>query len=118
RAKNRAAMHLEIEAAFSRLSSPQVIQKLEKAGIANAKLNSMREFWDHPQLESRDRWRDVGTPAGPVEALKPPFNLDGFEPRMDAVPALGAHNTAILSGLGFSSADIEKMKTGGIIHES
>lgn len=78
----------------------------------------MQEFWDHPQLEARDRWREVGTPAGPVEAMKPPFNLDGFEPRMDAVPALGAHSAAILAELGFSSTDIEKMKSGGIIHES
>jgi crotonobetainyl-CoA:carnitine CoA-transferase CaiB-like acyl-CoA transferase len=50
--------------------------------------------------------------------MKPPFNLDGFEPRMDAVPALGAHNAAILADLGFSSAEIEKMKSGGIIHEA
>jgi crotonobetainyl-CoA:carnitine CoA-transferase CaiB-like acyl-CoA transferase len=44
--------------------------------------------------------------------------MDGFEPRMDAVPALGAHNGAILADLGFSFAEIEKMKSGGIIHES
>ena len=117
RAKNRAAMHLEIEAAFSRLSSPQVIQKLEKAGIANAKLNSMREFWDHPQLEARDRWREVATPAGPIQAMKPPFNLDGFEPRMDPVPSLGAHSRAILAELGFSAAEIRNMAQENIIQE-
>ncbi len=37
----------------------------------------MQEFWDHPQLEARGRWREIGTPAGPIEAMKPPFNLDG-----------------------------------------
>jgi itaconate CoA-transferase len=118
RPKNRAAMHQEIDQVFSKLTAEQIIKRLETAGIANARLNSMQEFWDHPQLEARDRWREVGTPAGPVDAIKPPFNLDGFEPRMDAVPALGAHNAAILADLGFSSAEIEKMKSGGIIHES
>ena len=118
RAANRNAMHEEIDRVFSTLTAAQIIERLEKADIANAKLNSMQEFWDHPQLEARDRWREVGTPAGPVEAMKPPFNLDGFEPRMDAVPALGAHSEAILAELGFSSTDIEKMKSGGIIHES
>ena len=118
RVQNRDAMHAEIERVFAGLSSSQVIARLETAGIANAKLNSMQEFWDHPQLEARDRWREVGTPAGPIDATKPPFNLDGFEPRMDAVPALGAHSAAILAELGFSSPDIEKMKDGGIIHES
>jgi itaconate CoA-transferase len=118
RPKNRDAMHEEIDRVFSTMTAEQIIKRLERADIANAKLNSMQEFWDHPQLRARDRWRDVDTAAGPVEAMKPPFNLDGFEPRMDAVPALGAHNAAILADLGFSSAEIEKMKSGGIIHES
>jgi crotonobetainyl-CoA:carnitine CoA-transferase CaiB-like acyl-CoA transferase len=116
--KNREAMHAEIEKAFARLSSAQVIDKLEAAGIANAKLNSMQEFWDHPQLKARERWREVGSPAGPIAALKPPFNLDGFEPRMDAVPALGAHSRAILAELGFGSKEIDKMKSENIIQEA
>ena len=77
----------------------------------------MQEFWDHPQLEARDRWREVGSPAGPIDAMKPPFNIDGFEPRMDAVPALGAHSRAILSELGFSTTDIQAFARDKIIQE-
>src|SRR4029077_16990421 len=95
-----------------------LLERLEKADIANAKLNTMREFWDHPQLEARDRWREAGSPAGPVEAMKPPFNLDGFEPRMDAIPAPGAHGAAILSELGFTSLEIAKLKSENIIQEA
>ena len=51
-------------------------ERLDAAGIANARLNTAQEFWDHPQLEARDRWSAVGTSAGPIEAMKPPFNLD------------------------------------------
>ena len=118
RSRNRDAMHAEIDKVFSNLTAAALLEKLDLADIANAKLNSVQEFWDHPQLEARGRWREVGTPAGPVEAMKPPFNLDGFEPRMDAVPALGAHSAAILTELGFSLTDIQKMKSGGIIHDS
>ena len=117
RAKNRDAMHAEIEGVFAGLSSLQVIERLEKAEIANAKLNSMQEFWDHPQLQARDRWREVGSPAGPLNAMKPPFNLDGFEPRMDAIPALGAHSEAILLELGFTSIEIQRMQETGIIQQ-
>jgi crotonobetainyl-CoA:carnitine CoA-transferase CaiB-like acyl-CoA transferase len=117
RAKNRDAMHAEIEQVFSGLTAAQVIERLEAAGIANAKLNSMQEFWDHPQLAARGRWAEVGSPGGRIRATKPPFNLDGFEPRMDAVPALGAHSRTILAELGFSSPDIEKMKSDKIIQE-
>ena len=117
RAANRNAMHEEIDRTFSKLKAAEILARLDKADIANAKLNSMREFWDHPQLEARERWREVGTPAGSIEAMKPPFNLDGFEPRMDAVPALGAHSRAILLELGFSSSEVEKMSKEKIIEE-
>ena len=115
RARNRDAMHEEIGKIFVQLNAGQILERLEKAGIANAKLNSMQEFWDHPQLEARDRWREVATPAGPVKAMKPPFNLDGFEPRMDAVPAPGEHGGSILEGLGFSSAEIQQMEKSGVV---
>ena len=117
RAQNRDAMHAEIDRIFSTLKAEQIIQRLEAADIANAKLNSMHEFWRHPQLQARDRWREVGTAAGPIRATKPPFNLDGLEPRMDAVPALGAHSLAILAELGFGIREIEKMKQEKIIQE-
>ena len=117
RAANRNAMHEEIDRTFSKLKAAEILARLDKADIANAKLNSMREFWDHPQLEARERWREVGTPAGSIEAMKPPFNLDGFEPRMDAVPALGAHSRAILLELGFSSSEVKKMSKEKIIEE-
>ncbi|HEY8067998.1 MAG TPA: CaiB/BaiF CoA-transferase family protein [Burkholderiales bacterium] len=117
RAENRDAMHAEIEKIFLKLKAVQILERLDKADIANAKLNSMREFWDHPQLEARDRWCQVDTPAGPIEAIKPPFNLDGFEPRMDAVPAPGAHSRAILSEFGFTSSEIQRMMEENTVQE-
>ena len=42
--------------------------------------------------------------------MKPPFNLDSFEPRMDEIPALGAHTQAILAELGFSMAEVDRLR--------
>jgi len=117
RAANRDALHAEIGRVFGGLKAGEVVRKLESAGIANARLNSMQEFWEHPQLKARDRWREIGSPAGPVAALKPPFNLDGFEPRMDAVPGAGEHGRAILAELGFTAAEIGAMKGADIFEE-
>jgi crotonobetainyl-CoA:carnitine CoA-transferase CaiB-like acyl-CoA transferase len=75
----------------------------------------MQEFWDHPQLEARDRWREVGSPAGPIDALKPPFNLSGFEPRMDPLPALGEHTRAILAELGYRGGEIDALAAQGAL---
>jgi crotonobetainyl-CoA:carnitine CoA-transferase CaiB-like acyl-CoA transferase len=75
----------------------------------------MGQFWRHPQLAARGRWAKVGSPGGEIDALKPPFNLSGFEPRMDAVPALGEHSRAILAELGFDQADIARLGKESVI---
>jgi itaconate CoA-transferase len=101
RDKNRAAFHAEIDAVFSLLRTEDVIERLQRADIANAKLNSMEDFWRHPQLKARGRWASVGSPVGALEMLKPPFNIEGMEARLDPVPAVGQHTEAILRELGF-----------------
>jgi itaconate CoA-transferase len=110
RFRNREAMHAEIEGVFSRLGAEEIVQRLEDAGIANARLNDMQGFWRHPQLHARGRWAKVGSPAGEIDALLPPFNLSEFSPRMDPVPALGAHSQAILQELGYSAAEIDRLR--------
>jgi itaconate CoA-transferase len=115
RSRNREAMHREIEKVFSQLTAPQVIERLEQAEIANARLNDMGGFWRHPQLEARRRWAKVASPAGELDMLKPPFNLSGFEPRMDAVPGLGEHSRSILAELGYAEAEIARLGEAGAI---
>jgi len=115
RARNRDAMHADIEKVFLNKSTSEMLERLETAEIANAKLNSMQEFWDHPQLKTRKRWAKVGSPAGELDALKPPFNLSGFEPRMDPLPALGQHTGAILAEIGYSEDEIRSLKERGVV---
>jgi len=115
RQQNREAMHAEIERVFSALSADEVVERLDGADIANARLNEMGEFWHHPQLKARGRWAKVGSPAGEIDALKPPFNLDGMEPKMNAVPDVGQHSRALLAELGYSEADIAGFAAGGAI---
>ena len=112
---NREALHAEIDHVFSQLTAAQVIERLEAAEIANARLNDMAGFWRHPQLDARLRWTRVGSPGGPIDALKPPFNLSGFEPRMDAVPALGEHTRPVLGELGYSAAEIDRLRAAGVV---
>jgi crotonobetainyl-CoA:carnitine CoA-transferase CaiB-like acyl-CoA transferase len=115
RLEHREALHAIIEARFARLTAQEVIALLDEAGIANARLNSVQEFWDHPQLEARGRWREVDSEVGPVKALLPPVTIHGREPRMDPIPSVGAHTGAILRALGYDDAAIAQLRAEGAI---
>ena len=109
RTKNRDELTRIIVEAFSSLTAAQVIERLEQASIANARMNDMHDVWDHEQLQARQRWTRVKTAAGEIPALYPPGITAADQPRMDAVPALGEHTDAILRELGFSLSSIEAL---------
>jgi crotonobetainyl-CoA:carnitine CoA-transferase CaiB-like acyl-CoA transferase len=94
-----------IAAVFSAIPAAGLMARLDAAGLANAQLRTPAEFAEHPQLAARDRWREVGTPHGPVRTLLPPVTVPGREPVLGAVPAVGQHTAAIRAELGFPPAD-------------
>ncbi|MEE3849491.1 CaiB/BaiF CoA-transferase family protein [Gordonia sp. LSe1-13] len=92
------------------------IQKAaDDAGIGNARFNRPSDVIAHPHLAERDRWRSVDTPNGPIPAILPPPVIDGFEPRMGAIPGLGEHTDAILAGVGLDPEDIADLRTRGAV---
>jgi len=104
-----------IDACFSKLTSEQLIARLEKAQIANAQLNDMEGLWKHEQLKVRNRWTEVDTPNGAIAALLPPGLNDSYNYRMDPIPAVGEHTDAILKELGIAESDIASMRASGAI---
>ena len=115
RVQHRRELDATIIQAFSALTAEQVIERLEQAQIANARMNTVQELIDHPQLAARDRWREVPSPAGEVRMLKPPFNFEGMDVPMGAIPAVGEHTDAILSELGIEDATIRQWRAREII---
>jgi itaconate CoA-transferase len=115
RVANRPALHEAIEEAFGRLSGRAIVERLESAGIAWSRMNTAAGLTSHPQHTARDRWREIGSPAGPLRALLPPVDLGGRDPVMGGVPALGQHTDAILRELGTDPATIETWRSQGII---
>jgi len=106
RVRNRVAAEQMISKVFAGLSAAEAIERLEDAQIAYARLNSVQEFVDHPQLTARGRWSEIASPVGPLRALVPPVTMEGAEAFMGPIPALGEHTDAILQELGFDSATI------------
>ncbi len=115
RLKNRDDLVRIIERVFAAQDAAEVVRRLDTAGIACARLNSAQEFWDHPQLKARNRWREIGSPAGPLRALLPPVTMENVEPRMGPVPEVGEHTRAILAGLGLDAGDIDRLAREGVV---
>lgn len=115
RTQSRAALTDIITAVFSALSIEAVIERLERAQIANARMNDMRDVWNHPQLKARERWTSVPSPVGVIPALLPPGTPQSFAPRMDAIPALGQHSERILLELGYTADDLVRLSAEGAI---
>jgi len=115
RVANRAELTRIIEEAFAGASASDVVARLDSAGIANGRLNTIADVAGHPQLAARDRFCEVQTSAGPVAATLPPANLAGVTPAMGAVPALGQHTEAVLLSLGYSAQQIQDLQASGAI---
>jgi itaconate CoA-transferase len=86
----------------------------EAAALGHARLNRPTEVLEHPQLTERDRWREIGSPVGPVLGLLPPESPD-WDWRLDPIPALGQHTEAVLRELGFGGAELAAMRAAGVI---
>jgi itaconate CoA-transferase len=115
RNERRAELLEIINSCFSQITAEQLIARLEKAQIANARLNDMEGLWKHEQLKARNRWTEVGTPNGDIAAMLPPGVNDSYEYRMDPVPAVGQHTDAILSELGMTPTEIEVLRAEGAV---
>ena len=115
RVRHREALQVVIEEVFAPLRHDEVAAKLERAQIAYARMNAVREVLEHPQLATRGRWTEIGSEAGPLRAVKPPVTMDEVEPVMGDVPALGQHTGAILEELGFDRDTVAGWRQEGVI---
>lgn len=111
----REALRDIIVDAFGKLSSDDVIARLDEAQIANARMNDMADVWAHAQLKARNRWVTVGSPAGEIPALLPPGIDEAADARMGAIPALGEHTDALLDELGYSADSIRELHAASIV---
>ncbi|GAK04328.1 L-carnitine dehydratase/bile acid-inducible protein F [Geomicrobium sp. JCM 19037] len=91
RVENQEILRSIIEQKLQTVPAAEVIEKLDRAKIANANLNDMKAFKDHPQLKDRNRWTQVDSPVGLVDALLPPINSKDFDVVMKPIPKVGEH---------------------------
>ena len=114
-AHRRQKFRLAILEVFRSLDAATIVERLEQAQIANARMNTIQEFLEHPQLAARNRWQDIDSPVGHLSALIPPADIDGVEPVMGPIPEVGRNTDQILREMGFDASTIAAWRGKGII---
>ena len=115
RNERRAEITALIDKVFLKLTTPQVVEKLDAAGIANAHINTPEEVWSHEQLKARHRWREMDSPKGKLPVLLPPATHGNFDAHIGAVPEVGEHTEQILREIGLTDAEIAALKEDAAI---
>jgi itaconate CoA-transferase len=115
RVDHREALEQLITEQLGQLTGNELIGRLDRGGIANAPINTIQQFLEHPQLAARRRWRQVDSPVGPVRALIPPVTMENYEPTMGPIPDVGEHTRQILRELAIDEATIEAWHRQGVV---
>jgi crotonobetainyl-CoA:carnitine CoA-transferase CaiB-like acyl-CoA transferase len=112
---HREVLEADIENAFAAHSRTEITRRLEEADVPYGDVNDVAQFLDHPQLSSRDRWRKIESPVGPLQAILPQFVFEGFEPAMGAIPEIGQHTDDVLKELGYDEPTIKQFHDARVI---
>jgi len=115
RIEHRAALEKCMRTVLDAVDSHELIRRLEEAKIAYGHMNNMQELFEHPQLSERNRWQEIGSPAGPLRVVLPPVQIEGETVQMEAIPDVGEHTTKILQSLGYSQDEIKRFEDLGVV---
>ena len=114
RQKHRAAVIEAISAVTGRMSCEELLRRLGPARVNVAKVNTIGEAADHPQLAAVGGVLDLPLDGTTFKATASPFALHGAPVAPDRPPPmLAAHQDEILAELGFSASDITALEADG-----
>jgi len=105
-----------VTALFARMTKPELLAECEKLGLPFAPITRPEDLFDDPHLKASGGLTDITLMNG-VKTKVPimPIEMDGrrFGTRLD-LPKVGEHTREVLTGLGYSPQEVERLIAGGI----
>ena len=118
RAKNRKSLNAELNREFAKKTSNEWVELLNQAGVPTGPIYKMDEVFADPQVKHMGVAAEVQSKAlgKKLRLISQPVRLSRTPAKLvTASPARGEHNDEVLQELGFSSEDVKKLKSEGII---
>ncbi len=106
-----------LETTFAQHSSDHWLQTLEAAGVPAGPINDLAEVYADPQVQAREMMVETDHPvAGRVKNIGIPIKLSETPGQFQRpAPTLGQHTNEVLTDLGCSPDEIDKMRDQGIV---
>jgi crotonobetainyl-CoA:carnitine CoA-transferase CaiB-like acyl-CoA transferase len=114
---NRTALVELLRATTSQLTSAEVLERMEKAGVPCVPVNDIPDIAADPILDDTDAYVDMPTSGGRTARLiKTPleFSSTPVSARL-APPALGADTDAVLAAAGYDARELSELRATGAI---
>ena len=117
RVRNRAELRPILAARFSEADSGHWLRRLDEAGIPCGPVNDVLAAFGQPQAVARGMRVEIEHPSlGRVPQIGLPYKLSATPASIrSAPPLLGEHSEEILVELGFSSEDVERLRSDRVI---
>ena len=117
RLKNRDYLNKLITEVTITKTSDEWVKKLEKVGVPCGPINSIDKVFDDPQVKHLGIAQSIDTiPFGQTQLVGQPFNLSRSPSIMkQRPPEKGEHNEDVLLDLGYSSEELDELKSKNII---
>ena len=113
----RATLIPAVAALLKTMTRARIVEMAEAAGLPYAPIARPEDLFDDPHLNASGGLAETALPGGgSVKLPVLPLDLDGrrLPKRLDP-PGPGAHSAEILTGLGYTSAEIETLAGAGTI---
>ena len=117
RGRNRAELSEAIAAVTRTRSTAEWVERLNQSGVPSGPVYSLDQAFADPQVRHIGMAAPVDHPArGHIELVGQPVRFHRTPWRLrNACPEMGEHTDSILSGLGYSEDEIERLREQGVL---
>ncbi len=117
RVTHRSALVPLLQEYFLKKDADEWVADLQAVSVPAGPINDLADVFNDPQVLHREMLLDMPHPTlGSIKQTGLPIKFSGTPGALEKPPPLlGEHNHAILTALGYSDADIDRMSGTGVI---